>query len=272
MADEIKTNVEVWDDDGFIELTTDEKRSISTDTPIVIEEIADDDDREEPEAPYIKRGKKKYYKTDTKYVYKIDDRKYVYRLFLKQGGHNIDRYYDCHPETKEPLRTEEIAGKALTIHKHIISGDATFVNEKVTFGQVWEHFLDSEHDRAKETIRRYTSIYEIHVKHIFADKPIQEIEPVHYAEFLKKIYKHGTARKETTAEKITADEKRRKNVANGYSLAYVESMLKFFYLVMHHAAQHKIISYERYNEFRDNCKLPKAKKKKDKKKKKEKKY
>ena len=61
MANNEEIKVEVWDDDGFIELTTDEKRSISTDTPIVIEEIADDDDREEPEAPYIKRGKKKYY-------------------------------------------------------------------------------------------------------------------------------------------------------------------------------------------------------------------
>ena len=52
MANNEEIKVEVWDDDGFIELTTDEKRSISTDTPIVIEEIADDDDREEPEAPY----------------------------------------------------------------------------------------------------------------------------------------------------------------------------------------------------------------------------
>lgn len=267
MADNENIKIEVWEDDGFIELTAEEKRSFATTIPVEIEEITDKVEAkqtEAPEEPYIKKGNKKLYKTKTKYVYKVADRQYEYRLYLKKNGHNIDRFFDCHPETKEPLRSEHSAKEALTIHKYIISKDVTFVNEKVTFGQVWEHFLDSEHDRAKETIRRYTSIYEIHVKHIFADKPIQEIEPVHYADFLKKIYKHGTARKETKEEKITADEKRRKKVTNGYSLAYVESMLKFFYLVMHHAAQHKIISYERYNDFRDNCKLPKAQKKKDK--------
>ena len=263
MAENKKSNAEIWEDEGFIDITTDEIRSASVVRPIEIEDITDNRPSKSSEEPYIKRGNKKYYKTNTRYVYKIADRKYVYRLFLKNDGHNIDRYYDCHPETKEPLRTEKEAEKALDIHKYIIKGDATFVNEKVTFGQVWEHFLNSEHDRAKETIRRYTSIYEIHVKHIFADKPIQEIEPVHYAEFLKKIYNHGTVRKESKEEKITPNEKRRKKVTNGYSLAYVESMLKFFYLVMHHAAQYKIISYERYNEFRDNCKPPKAKKKKD---------
>ncbi len=264
MADNRDIKVEVWDDDGFIELTAEEKRSIATDKPIVIEEITDTVKVEKTEEPYIKRGNKKYYKTNTKYVYKVADRVYVYRLFLKQDDHNIDRYYDCHPRTKEPLRTEDEAYKALTIHKDIISGDSSFVNEKVTFGQVWEHFLNSEHDRAKETIRRYTSIYEIHVKHIFGGKPIQEIKPIQYSEFLKKIYNHGTARKETKEEKITAEEKRRKKVPNGYSLAYVESMLKFFYLVVHHAAEYDFISYQQYNEFRDKCKLPKKKKKKDK--------
>lgn len=266
MADNENIKIEVWDDDGFIELTAEEKRSIATTKPVVIEEITDEVKTAKPEAPYIKRGKKKYYKTDTKYVYKVDDRKYVYRLFLKQDGHNIDRYYDCHPETKEPLRTEDEARTALTIHKHIISGDDTFVNEKVTFGQVWEHFLDSEHERAKETIRRYTSIYEIHVKHEFGSKPIQEITPYQYSEFLRKIYKHGTTRKENQENKITKNERRRKKVTNGYSLAYVESMLKFLYLVVHHAAELHVVSYQQYNEFKDSCKLPKAKKKKDNKK------
>ena len=39
------------------------------------------------------------------------------------------------------VEVEKEAEKALDIHKHIIKGDATFVNEKVTFGQVWEDFL-----------------------------------------------------------------------------------------------------------------------------------
>lgn len=264
MAYDDEIIVETWDDDDFIELTEEEKRFITPSKPILIEEITDDVKTKEPEEPYTKRGNKKYYKTNTKYVYKIADRQYEYRLFLKIDGHQIDRYCDCHPETKAPLRTEKEAEKALDIHKHIIKGDATFVNEKVTFGQVWEDFLSSEHERAKETIRRYTSIYEIHVKHEFGDKQIQDITPHQYSEFLKKIYKHGTTRKENQEDKITKDEKRRKKVTNGYSLAYVESMLKFLYLVMHHAAQIKVISYEKYNEFRDNCKLPKAQKKKDK--------
>ena len=51
MADEIKTNVEVWDDDGFIELTAEEKRSIATIKPVVIEEITDTVKEKEPEEP-----------------------------------------------------------------------------------------------------------------------------------------------------------------------------------------------------------------------------
>ena len=46
----------------------------------------------------------------------------------------------------------------------------------------------------------------------YARQPIQEIKPIQYSEFLKKIYNHGTARKETKEEKITAEEKRRKKV------------------------------------------------------------
>ncbi len=42
-------------------------------------------------------------------------------------------------------------------------------------------------------------------------------------------------------------------------------MLKFLYLVHHHAASIKVITYEDYYDFRENCKLPKKQKKKDKK-------
>ena len=140
MADKENIRVEVWDDDGFIELTAEEKRSIATTIPVEIEEITDKVEAkqtEAPEEPYIKKGNKKLYKTKTKYVYKVADKQYEYRLYLKKNGHNIDRFFDCHPETKEPLRSERSAKEALTIHKYIISKDVTFVNEKVTFGQVW---------------------------------------------------------------------------------------------------------------------------------------
>ena len=63
MADNENIKIEVWDDDGFIELTAEEKRSIATTKPVVIEEITDEVKTAKPEAPYIKRGKKKYYPT-----------------------------------------------------------------------------------------------------------------------------------------------------------------------------------------------------------------
>ena len=57
MADNKNIKIEVWDDDGFIELTAEEKRSIATTIPVEIEEITDKVEAkqtEAPEEPYIR--------------------------------------------------------------------------------------------------------------------------------------------------------------------------------------------------------------------------
>ena len=109
MEDNENIKIEVWDDDGFIELTAEEKRLIATDKPVWLEEITDEIETKKPEAPYTKRGNKKYYKTETSYIYKIDDRQYVYRLFLKKTAKPLQ--IDIMIATPKPKNLYELKKK-----------------------------------------------------------------------------------------------------------------------------------------------------------------
>ncbi len=129
-----------------------------------------------------------------------------------------------------------------------------------TFGEVWAEFQDTNHGRSPETIRRYNSIFDIHIKNVFGDTDITKINAEKINEFLRSMYWWGDTKQHTS------DKTRKNTKKGGYALAYVESFIKFFYLVMGYAWRMEYITTDQHKRFEEIIEAPKSKKKSDNKK------
>lgn len=211
---------------------------------------------EEPKRYDLKRNGKELYKTDIPYVYRLaDGTGFVCRIYCKKP--KVDTFVMKDPETKvkgkkgKPFTTKKAAAEYLFKQKEIILNDSTYKNREITFGEVWEMFLSSPHEKANETIRRYNSIYNHHVKEVFGEIAINSIPTVNYNNFFKKIYNVGDGNGKGL---------------NGYSFQYVKSILKFVFLVVNYAYQNHIITTDNFTRFKEELKMPGKKKESDKKK------
>ncbi len=129
-----------------------------------------------------------------------------------------------------------------------------------TFGDVWAEFQETNNGRSPETIRRYNSIFDIHIKNVFGDTDITKIKTEEINEFLRSMYWWGDTKQHTS------DKTRKNTKKGGYTLAYVESFIKFFYLVMGYAWRMEYITTDQFKRFEDIIESPKSKKKSDNKK------
>lgn len=204
----------------------------------------------------LKRNGKELYKTDIPYVYRLaDGTGFVCRIYCKMP--KVDTFVMTDPETRgkgkrsKPFTTKKAAAEYLFKQKEIIINDSTYKNRNITYGEVWEMFLSSPHGRANETIRRYNSIYEHHMKKDFGERAINSIPTADYNEFFVKMYHVGDGK----GKKL-----------NGYSFQYVESILKFVFLVVNYAYQKHIITTDNFMRFKEELKMPGKKKASDKKK------
>lgn len=209
----------------------------------------------------LKRNGKKLLKTDIDYVYKlVDNTGFVYRLYHKET--NTDTWQMIDPSTKGKVdkKGKKIKGRPFSsktaaaehLHTELVrmNSDPSHKNRGVTFGEVWEMFLQSPHGRAFETIRRYSSIYNHHIKTVFGNRPIKNIPAEDYNEYFIKMHRVGDG---AGAKK------------NGYSYQYVQSILKYIYLVVDYAYKKHIISAEDYTRFQNEIKMPDKKKATDRK-------
>ena len=195
--------------------------------PVVEDTLIIDDTTPPPAKRYdIKRNGKELVKTDTDYVYRyLDGSGFAYRLYHKETKTDTFVMYD--PDTKgqtdkngkkmkpRPFRLKTQAVAHMLRELERLNKDDAYKNRDVTFGMVWQMFLDSSHKRAPETIRRYNSIYTHHIEKEFGGRAINEIPTSDYNEFFVKMHRVG-------------DGKGGKK--NGYSFAFVESILKFIFL------------------------------------------
>ncbi len=193
----------------------------------------------ETEKDFIVKNKKKYYKTDTPYVYRCENGYYAYRISHKPS--RTDTFVNKHIETKEKFLSESSAKRALQEHIFNLERTSTYKNRKVAFGEMWED-IKGNNSKDASTIKKYDSIYVHHVSHEFGNTPIQDISYTDVNTYLEKMYKmgdgHGTAQ-------------------NGYSYSFTESILKFFWLVFQHAFAKKAISADDLKVLTDNIKMPK---------------
>lgn len=208
------------------------------------------------------RNNVKLLKTDLDYIYQLKDGSgYVYRLYHKES--KTDKWVMKNPATvgligldgkkqkPVPFRTKQDAMRHMGQELDKLTADKAYKYRNVTFDQVWTMFMESPHGKANETIRRYNSIYIHHVKKEFGDQAISEIETQSYNELFVTLHRTGDGK----GKKL-----------NGYSYAYVQSVLKFIYLVVSYAYFKHFISTDQYKHFDEELAMPGNKKKSDSKK------
>ena len=187
----------------------------------------------------IYRNGKKYTKCETNYIYYCTQGYYAYRL--------VDKELDVNTFVDKHFPTEKQAEKARQEHIIELSKNITFKNKNITFGALWEA-MQSTLVKEESTMKKYRSVYNQHVKYEFADKKIQDITYSEVNNYLVKLYKLG-------------DEHGTKQ--NGYSFSYVESILKFFWLVFNYAFAQRVLSADDLKILTDNIKMPKKEEEQD---------
>lgn len=187
----------------------------------------------------IRRNNTTYYKCKTKYIYRSEKGYYAYRLYDKDL--KVNTFVDGH-FTTERQAAEALKNHIIELHKNI-----TFKNNKITFGALWDS-MQTKLSKEESTIKKYNSVYNQHVKYEFGHKKIQDITYSDINNYLEKLYKLGDGRG---------------TKQNGYSFSYVESILKFFWLVFNYAFSEKILSADDLKVLTDNIKMPKCQEEKD---------
>ncbi len=216
-------------------------RDIVVDSTAPIE-LIDDMEEETPETSekdYITRNGKKYYKTEKKYVYKCEDGYYSYRIYHKPSKTNSFVNKDI--ETGERFNTAHKAEKALENHIKKLEKNKTYKNRNITFSDVWER-IKATTSKEEATITKYESIYKHHISFEFGETAIQNLNYLDINSYLEKMYKMGDGRG---------------TKQNGYSYTFVESILKFIWLIINSAFAYKAISADDLKVLTDNITMPK---------------
>jgi len=125
------------------------------------------------------------------------------------------------------------------LKKRVVIPEVPVVEVKkydMTFTQVFDHYLEFRApEKQPATIRRQKSLWEHHVKPVFGDKTLAEVTKGDLYDYLLKLYMHGD---DFSRYKEHED--------SGYSYAYVEGFLKFFWLIYGYAYDHGWVESERY--------------------------
>lgn len=148
-----------------------------------------------------------------------------YRLVVKKDGKTIADVTRSRDEDGKPFTTKSEAKKAKASHLLQLQNPEK-ENEKeysITFSEVWKIFLDSEaKGKAESTVKKYTSVWENHVKAKFAEKEMNQTTITEMYSFLCDEY------------------------ATGLKYAYVVSFLKVFYLLYGVANRTEKIEPDKY--------------------------
>ena len=159
-------------------------------------------------------------------IYKIDEKRYMYRISTTKNGKKFDtsRKYDL--ETGKPFTTLAAAKKARAKELfEIESENKKIPKKKVTVDEIFNYYLrNSSLDKAQSTITKQKSVYKNHIKEVFGDTNVSDLAVQDVQDFLSNKYNNTDLK---------------------YS--YIESFLKFFYLIVNQANNRNLISTETYN-------------------------
>lgn len=106
-----------------------------------------------------------------------------------------------------------------------------------TFAEVYEHYLEHRAiEKRAGTLRKQSSLWENHIKDAFGNRKLADVSKADLYNYLLKMYTEGD------------DYSRYKqHETGGYSYAYVEGFLKFFWLIYGYAYDNNWVDTERFN-------------------------
>ena len=160
-------------------------------------------------------------------VFKLKDGSWGYRVLVKdQDGVSRNRRA-TRDKLGNKFKTKREATNAMNqvIREFEKTTPTKIVHSNVTVREVFEEYCRyGRSDKAFGTIRKQDSMWNIHIKKDFGDRFIKDITVAEVNNYLSDLY-----------------------YLDGYSYAFVESFLKFFYLIFGQAHSREYMDSEKYN-------------------------
>ncbi len=172
------------------------------------------------------------------FVYRDEDGYFAYRLYNRFPP--IDTF-----ATKDPVTGEKFTS-ALKAYEHRRERLKKLMEkcpekaEDNTVDMIWNRMLESE-NKSEGTIRKHTSVYTHHIKPVFGGTKLKDLTVGDINELLNKLYTQGDGTK---------------GRESGYSYAFVEAVLKWFYWFYNFCYSHDLISKEKLDKFLTGKKMP----------------
>lgn len=152
----------------------------------------------------------------------------------KTGKWSYRFFHEGIDHRKSGFATKTEANKALVkLKAQLLEGNKPQKMPTVTLTQVYTHYLEhGSSDKAPATVKKQEAMWHNHVSQAFGKRQISSIPSGELNNFLLALYTG-------TAQTCKQD--------GGYSYAYVEGFLKFFFLMFGYAQRMNYISRDQYS-------------------------
>lgn len=160
-------------------------------------------------------------------VFQLEDGCWGYRVVLQDATGKRHNKRATRDNLGNKFETKRSATSAMKEYIRRFEDPPEIVrkNKYVTIAEVYEEYCRyGRSDKAFATNRKYDSLWNIHIKEEFGKKFIEDVSVAKINDFLASLY-----------------------YVDGYAYKYVESFLKFFYLLFGQAYSREYITLERYN-------------------------
>lgn len=166
-------------------------------------------------------------------LFQLENGCWAYRIVINRKDLKVDT--TCRQDDLgNPFKTKKAAKEARELKLVELKApkpNSSFIRE-VKLSEVYEKYIESGAvGKAASTITKQKSMWDNHIKKNFGDKYLSEITLEDLNNYLQRLYTYG--------DNISTYE-------GGYAYKYVESFLKFFYLLFGRAYNDDLISTERY--------------------------
>ena len=154
-------------------------------------------------------------------IYKLDEKSYMYRISVKRNGNRYDTTRKTDKDTGKPFTSKSAAERARAKELYEIELENKKIpKKKVTVDEIFNYYLrNSALDKAQSTITKQKSVYKNHIKEVFGDTNVSDLAVQDVQDFLSDKYN---------------------NTDLQYS--YIESFLKFLYLIVNQDNNRNLIS------------------------------
>ena len=135
---------------------------------------------------------------------------------------------------KTPLQAKKARDALIYEWKHMPPVDMSNENMDLTktFKDVFDDYLKNRaFEKREATVRKHLSLWENHIKGVFGDKKLSEVSKADMENYLLRLYHKGDSYN---------------SFERGYAYGYVESFLKFFWLIYGYANDNNWVDHERY--------------------------